>query len=188
MTRNIARISAILLILLAASLCAQPQSSASPERTTPMPATATPAQSKAIATELFEQCFNENRTELLPQIVAAEYQGPRGQSGPASFAATLHDLRASFPDLRYTIDDLVAENDRVVVRWHWNGDHTGPFRNFPPSHKRVTASGISIFQIEDGKITHAWLQLDQLGFLQQIGVLPEQIAPPAQSTQQPAQK
>jgi steroid delta-isomerase-like uncharacterized protein len=93
------------------------------------------------------------------------------------FAATLGALREGFPDIRYSIADLIAEGDRVTARWQWQGTHSGVFRGpagtFPPTGKSISNDGIGIFQVEHGKVKRAWLITDRLGFLQEIGALPK---------------
>jgi predicted ester cyclase len=133
---------------------------------------------KQIITELFEQCFNKGQVELLPKLVDPTYPGPNGQSGPSVFSGMIASLRTTMPDLHYTLEDLVAESDRVAVRWGIEGTQDGPFQGFPPSHKHVTSTGMAIFQFKDNKIVASWLQLDQLGFLQKIDALPNPLQPP----------
>ena len=141
---------------------------------------------KQIVAKLFEVCFNQGKVELLPELVAADYSGPRGQTGPASVANTITELHATFPDIHYTVEDMIAENNRVTIRWKWEGTQVGSFRGFPATHNHVISTGIGIFQIDEDKITRSWLQIDQLGFLQQIGALPAEISP--STLQQPASK
>jgi len=76
---------------------------------------------------------------------------------------------------------VICEDDRVTVRWTWTGTHTKPFNGFGPTGRQYTNSGMAVFQLRDGKIVHAWLQTDRLGFLQQLGVVPTNlgVAPPA---------
>jgi len=122
--------------------------------------------------DLFET-FNRGDLSQVDALVAPEYVGAQGDRGPAGFKAVVVGLRAAFPDLHYTIDDLVADGDRVAVRWHWTGTHRGPFRGFPPTGKTVSNSGTGIFTVRQGKIVAANLETDRLGFLEQIGVVPE---------------
>jgi steroid delta-isomerase-like uncharacterized protein len=81
-------------------------------------------------------------------------------------------LRTAFPDIRYTVEDLIAEGDRVAIRWRWSGTHRAPFRGIPVSQKQVSDSGIAIYRFQDGRIVQTWLETNRLGFLQQIGVVP----------------
>ena len=132
-------------------------------------------ENKRSVEKLFDDCFNRGNVGLLDQMVAPEYVGPQGATGPAGFRGVVLGLRTAFPDIHYTIDDLVGEGDRVAVRWHWTGTHKGPFRTFPPSGKSFTNPGLAIFKFKDGKIVAAALETDRLGFLQQIGAGPANV-------------
>ena len=118
------------------------------------------------------QTFNQGDLALVDTLVGAEYVGPQGGRGPTGFKAVVVGLRSAFPDLHYSVDETVAEGDRVAVRWHWTGTHKGPFRVFPPTGKEVENTGVGIFHFQDGKIVAAVLETDRLGFLEQIGVVP----------------
>lgn len=78
----------------------------------------------------------------------------------------------AFPDLERTIEDIVAEGDKVVARWTAAGTHTGEFQGIPPSGNYATSSGITIFRIAGGRIVEEWSESDLLGLLQQIGAIP----------------
>lgn len=86
------------------------------------------------------------------------------QFGSAYFTA--------FPDLQITPEDLVAEGDKVTMRYGWRGTHKAELMGIPATGKQVTASGISILRIADGKIAEQWDNFDNLGMLQQLGVIP----------------
>lgn len=81
-------------------------------------------------------------------------------------------MLAAFPNLDRTIDDLVAEGDRVVARWSARGVHEGEFMGSPPSGKMVTSSGITIFRVADGRVVEEWAESDMVGLLQQVGLMP----------------
>jgi len=80
--------------------------------------------------------------------------------------------RTAFPDVHFTIEDQIAEGDRVVTRWTARGTHQGPLVGIPPTSKQVTMSGIAIYRLVDGKIVEQWGVNDMLGLLQQLGVVP----------------
>ncbi len=127
------------------------------------------------STERLFDTFNQGDLAPIDELVGPEYVGAQGDKGPAGFRAVVVGLRTAFPDLHYTVDELVAEGDRVAIRWHWTGTHKGPFRIFPPTGKAVSNSGAGIFHWRDGKVVAAALETDRLGFLQQIGALPENL-------------
>jgi predicted ester cyclase len=77
----------------------------------------------------------------------------------------------AFPDLHFTLEDRIAEGDKVVSRWTFHGTHKGELQGMPPSGKQVTMTGISIDRLAWGKVVESWDNPDQLGLLQQIGAL-----------------
>ena len=134
-------------------------------------------RNKQTIRRLYEECINGRRLELLPALVGDDFVGANGEKGASGFAGTIGDLRTGFPDIRFDLEDVIAEGDRVTVRWTWQGTHEGPFRGLAPSLKPVTTAGIAIYQIRDDKIVRSWLQTDRLGVLQQIGLIPAGVVP-----------
>jgi predicted ester cyclase len=78
----------------------------------------------------------------------------------------------AMPDMRFTIEELLADGDIVVARFTIHGTHTGAFQGLPTTGAAATASGIAIYRLAGGKIVEQWLEYDRLGMLQQIGVIP----------------
>jgi predicted ester cyclase len=83
------------------------------------------------------------------------------------------DFRRGFPDVVSTIEDLIAEGDKVVARWRSRATHQGEYMGIPPSGEEVEFTGISVYRIEGGKIAESWNSEDQLGLMRQIGGVPE---------------
>lgn len=121
---------------------------------------------------LFEEVFNKGRMELLKDLVAEDYTGARGEKGIGPLLEQIKGLRTAFPDIHYQLEDLVSADDKVTVRWTWKGTHMGPFRNYPATGKSITNEGMAIYDCRDGKVKGVHIQTDQLGFLQQLGVVP----------------
>ena len=137
-------------------------------------------ENKETVRKLYEEIFNTGHLELLNQIVSSDYTGPGGIKGPGGFAESIRRVRAAFPDIKWTVEDLIAEGDKVMARWSWKGTNTDSFDGFPPTNKEVTHNAINIFQFSGNKIIKAWLQADRLAFYQQIDVIPtDAIIPPA---------
>src|SRR5262245_17085086 len=131
---------------------------------------------KEIVRKLYEAGLNQQNFELLKEFIAEDYVGIRDEKGAAGFTETVQSLIRAFPDIQWTVEDLIEEGDKVVVRWSWQGTHQGTFRGFlPASQKKVTDHAIAIYQFRGSKIIKAWLQSDRLGFLQQIGVVPQDL-------------
>lgn len=132
-----------------------------------------------LAHRWFEDLWNRGRFEAIDEMADATAVG-RGQmlhDAPIDlkqFREFAHHLRSAFPDFHVTIEDTIADEDRVVLRWRANMTHTGQFLHYLPTGKKVAVSGITIFRIRDGKIVAGWDNWDQLGMLEQIGAVPEQ--------------
>lgn len=129
---------------------------------------------KQLVRRLYDDYLNPGRLDRLGEIVSPDFQGAGPQRGPAAFSGVIGGLRAAFPDLRYTVEDLVGDGDRVAVRWSWRGTHTGAFRGIAPTGKQVVNTGFAIFEVTDGKLARAWVETDRLGFLVAIGAVPYQ--------------
>ena len=83
------------------------------------------------------------------------------------------DFRQGFPDVVSTIEDIIAEGDKVVARWRSRATHQGDYMDIPPTGNEVEFMGISVYRIEEGKIAESWNIEDQFGLMQQIGAIPE---------------
>jgi steroid delta-isomerase-like uncharacterized protein len=169
-------ITGLALAALVACACAHPSTT----RSEPMTDQIQAANKRSVG-KLFET-FNQGDLGPVDELVGPEYVGAQGDKGPAGFKAVVVGLRTAFPDLRYTVDDIVAEGDQVAVRWHWTGTHQGPFRTFSATGKAVSNTGAGIFRLRDGKIVAAALETDRLGFLEQIGAVPPNVGRGPQPT------
>ena len=128
-------------------------------------------QNKAIVRRLYEEVVSSGKLEQLKDIFDDEFTGIGLGQGPAAFAEAVRELRQGFPDLQWTVHDVLAEGDKVAIRWSWKGTHQGTFRGFSASGKTVTNDANVIYQFRGGKIVRSWLQSDRLGVLQQIGAI-----------------
>ena len=130
---------------------------------------------KATVRRYFEQILNNQRHDLVEEFLAEniELHGTGLAPGLEVVKQWLTMFAAAFPDGQNTIEDVVAEEDRVVARTTFNGTHQGEMQGIPATGKRVSSSPtITIFRLDNGKIAEGWLVSDNLGFMQQIGVIP----------------
>lgn len=129
---------------------------------------------KAIVRRYFEQVFNEGRRELAEEFLAEniELHGTGLAPGLEVVKQWLNMFAAAFPDGQMTIEDVVAEGDRVVARNILNGTHQGEMQGIPATGKAVSVPSITIFRLDNGKIAEGWLVSDNLGMMQQLGVIP----------------
>lgn len=137
---------------------------------------------KAIARRLTELLDHNDESELNAILSPDFISHFAGQPQPLNRLMYLQVNRmakAAFNDLHRTVEDLIAEGDKVVVRITARGTHTGPFQGFVPTGKLTKISGIAIRRIVDDKIVEEWVVNDQLGLLQQLGI----VKPPASTTQ-----
>src|SRR4051794_11805920 len=114
---------------------------------------------KAIVRRFYDEMFSQENLSVVDELFAADYtnhdvSGPPGgwPRGTAGATMSVGAYRAGFPDLKFTIDDQVAEDDRVVTRWTARGTNTGSLMGMPPSGKPATVTGISIERVAGGKI------------------------------------
>ena len=92
--------------------------------------------------------------------------------GSAALKQGIASLHAAFPDLHYTVEDMVAEGDKVAVHYTGRGTHHGEFQGIPATGKPMTYTGILIWRFVDGKIAEHWAAPDLLGLMQQLGAIP----------------
>ncbi|TML48144.1 MAG: ester cyclase [Actinobacteria bacterium] len=94
---------------------------------------------------------------------------PSDREGGKTF---LFGFLNAFPDSRFTIDDMIAEGDQVVTKKTFTGTHTGEFAGIPATGNKVTLQFVDIMRVRNGRIVEHWLSMDQLSFMQQLGVIP----------------
>jgi len=104
-----------------------------------------------------------------PSIVAHQ---TTGEIDSTKYQQYLQGMFTAFPDTEFTMDDIIAEEDKVVFRSSWSGTHKSELQGIPPTGKKVTVKGIIINKITDGKIVELWSISDSLGLMQQLGVIP----------------
>lgn len=129
---------------------------------------------KSTIRRFWEDGANQRNWAVFDEIIAEDYvgHGAEKSQGREGLIAELVGYTTAFSDLQFTIEDVIAEGDRVMNRWTARGTHTGSLMNIPPTGKFVTITGISIDRLVNGKIVEGWTEFDMLGMLQQLGVLP----------------
>jgi predicted ester cyclase/heme-degrading monooxygenase HmoA len=168
----------IKLLLLYAALLATDASTAQSQKLNHQPNTTTimaTTANKQIIRDLYEQALNKRNMALLPDLIAPEYAGFKEERGPNAFEGFVAPLIRSFPDINWHIEDLIAEGDKVSIRWRWTGTFKNQYQKFAPTNQVIHNDGLAIYQLKDGKVIAANLQTDRLGFLQGIQVLPADV-------------
>jgi steroid delta-isomerase-like uncharacterized protein len=134
---------------------------------------------KALVSRWVEEVLNtRDVSDQSPayQLVAADFVGHFPGQPPIEGLEAFRQFGSlyfsAFPDLQITPEELIAEGDKVTMRYDWRGTQQGELMRFPATGKQVRASGISILRIANGKIAEQWDSFDNLGMLQQLGVVP----------------
>jgi predicted ester cyclase len=134
-------------------------------------------QNKDLIRRIPEEVFNQGKLDLIDELFVADYVEhaaipPQFSPDIPGLKRFISALRAAFPDFRYTIEDQIAEGDKVVTRVTARGTHNGEFLGIPATGKQVEWGEIHIGRISGGKLVEHWVVQDQLGLLQQLGVVP----------------
>jgi steroid delta-isomerase-like uncharacterized protein len=136
-----------------------------------------PESNKQLSRRVNDEVWNEGKINLIDELVSADFVNHSAPPGlPADregFKQFVGMYRAAFPDVQITIEDILAEGDRVMTRWSATGTHKGKLLGIPPTNKKVTVTGMSENRISGGKIVEQWNEFDDLGMLQQIGAIPQ---------------
>jgi steroid delta-isomerase-like uncharacterized protein len=132
-------------------------------------------KNKAIVLRHWEEVVSKGKLDLIDETFAPDFvaheadQDIRGPEGVRQFIVM---LRAAFPDLQVTVEDVLAEGDKVVQRWSARGSHQGELMGLAPSGKRISVAGITISHFEGGKVAEEWELYDTMGMMQQLGAIP----------------
>lgn len=137
-------------------------------------------RSKAVVRRFVEEYQNGRDNDAFDELVHPEFvdlsPDPGAGSDREAARKSLESFFEGFPDSAWTIDDMIAEGDRVATKKTFTGTHTGDFYGIPPTGKRVTVQYVDILRVRDGKVVEHWYAMDQLSFMQQLGVIPSEHA------------
>jgi predicted ester cyclase len=132
-------------------------------------------QNKSLIHRFFEDGINQNKWDVFDEIIAPSYVNynlPAPAPGPEGLRQVVGMFKAGFPDLHTTVEAVIAEDDKVATRGYITGTHQGPFMNIPSTGKSIRVTYTDIWRIENGKAVENWVQMDMLGLMQQLGVIP----------------
>jgi steroid delta-isomerase-like uncharacterized protein len=142
-----------------------------------------PEENKAVVRRFVEEVFNQGNLAAVDQFLAAEYRDanalPGQEPGREGAKRAFSLYQEVFPDLRYTIEEMIAEGDTVVTRVTFRGTHRGAFLGIPPTNRQVNVPAVHITRLVEGTIREHWSLMDDLGLMQQLGVVPAAPTPGA---------
>ena len=131
------------------------------------------AENKAIADALFPAAWNDGDFTLVAQHVAPDVVDHfENSQGIDAFKGVIRMFKGAFPDLHLTVEDSIAEDDRVVHRWTMTGTHQGELMGIPATGKELRWTGTTVVRMDDGMIVERWANVDVFGILRQLGVIP----------------
>ena len=131
-------------------------------------------QNKALVRRWFDEVWNQGRFESVDELLTADavvHGLGEPMRGPAEFRPFHNAYRQAFPDMHIEIDDMVAEGDKVAFRWTVTGTNRGGTLGFAATNRRARFEGMGMVRVRDGKLVEGWNSFDQLGMLQQLGVI-----------------
>jgi len=134
---------------------------------------------KIVSRRFLKEIFGQGKLAVADEIIAPDHVNggpgalPGLPPGPEGSKQLVMVYRNAFPDVQFTIDEQIAEGDKVVTRWTARGTHKGELAGIPPTGKSATVTGMGVDRIVNGKIVESWGVFDQFGMLQQLGVIPK---------------
>jgi len=130
----------------------------------------------------YDEALNDRRVEVIDELALADYAEHDPLPGQRDGLVGLKDRVTMFIEglaPTFTVEDVIAEGDRVVVRWTNNGTHVGAFLGIPPTRRSFSIAGIDIYRMENDRMAEHWHVVDQLTMLQQLGLVPSPEGAPA---------
>lgn len=132
-----------------------------------------PASNRELVRTFYERIWNRWNTAAVPEFLSSEirFRGSLGleKRGHAGFIEYVQLIRGAFPDFHNTIEELVAEGNRVAARLTYRGTHRGPIFGVAPTNRRIEYAGAAMFTCAGGKIARAWVLGDMHALMRQIG-------------------
>jgi steroid delta-isomerase-like uncharacterized protein len=130
--------------------------------------------SKTIVRQLYEEVWNKRRLELVDEIISPSHalHDPNltdSAIGPEAYKRQVTRFITAFPDLRFNVEDMFGERDKLAVAWTISGTHKGEFMGIPATDKKVSVDGITLNHIVNGKIMDSYISWDTLGLMRQLG-------------------
>jgi len=129
---------------------------------------------KKIVRRYFEEVLSTGNLALIEELISPTYIShyPAGYElggGPEDVRQIVTGVRRAFPDVHFTVDDLIAEEEKVVCRWTFQGVQEGDFLGIPATGRKATVMGIAVYRVVNGQIAEAWFTWDALGLMRQLG-------------------
>jgi steroid delta-isomerase-like uncharacterized protein len=133
----------------------------------------TAAENMEIMRRIYEEAINNHDLDLLESLTLANYVNHKNPGGLEGIKQMFSTLFEAFPDLRFSVESIGAEGDRVWIRTTMRGTQQGPFMGMPPSGKTIAVTTVNEARIDNGKLAEEWGVTDTLAMWQQLGLMPQ---------------
>ena len=134
------------------------------------------SDNKAVIRSFVEDVINQGQLERANDLVIEDFVEldplPGQQQGREGLKEVIGAMRAAFPDIHWVLDEMIAEDDKVVSRFTWTGTHRGSFLGITPTGRKVTVKGVVIDRLEASQMADSRILMDTMGMMQQLGVIP----------------
>jgi steroid delta-isomerase-like uncharacterized protein len=133
-----------------------------------------PSENKALVRRFYDEAWDQGKLDVIDDVFAENYvrhdlRSTEALAGPEGMKGITTDFRAAFPDLRFEVEIMVAEDEFVTARWTASGTHLGAWGVVEPTGRTATFSGVNIFRFQDGKVAEIWNHRDDLGLMELVG-------------------
>jgi steroid delta-isomerase-like uncharacterized protein len=133
-----------------------------------------PAGNKALVLRFYEEAWAKGELDVIDEVFADDYvrhdlRSTRALPGPEGMKRITADFRSAFPDLRFDVEIVIAEDELAAARWTASGTNLGALGAVKPTGRSATFSGVNIFRFENGKVVEIWNHRDDLGLMEQVG-------------------
>ena len=130
---------------------------------------------KQLVQRFMDECWNQGKLNVVSELLADNCRFhdpvfPNLTSGAQNMRTHIENCRRSFPDLKFSTDDTIAERNEVVIHWTGRGTHKGEFLGMPPTNRKAEVTGTSIYRIDGGKISETWVNWNLMSMLEQLGL------------------
>ena len=137
----------------------------------------TPEENKQLYWRIYDNILNQRNLSVIDELVSSDYvyHDPHNPlNSPDELKQGMAAYLSALPDMRFTVDEMVAEGDKVVKRWKVVGTHKGELSGIPPTGNQVTITGLTMARFANGKLAEEWEAADTLGLMQQVGAIPSE--------------
>jgi steroid delta-isomerase-like uncharacterized protein len=133
-----------------------------------------PAENKALVRRFYEEAWAKGELDVIDEVFANDYvrhdlRSTQALPGPEGMKRITADFRSAFPDLRFEVEIVIADDEFAAARWTASGTHLGAWGAVEPTGRGATFSGVNIFRFENGKVAEIWNHRDDLGLMEQVG-------------------